>query len=203
MTPIDIILKYNLKPYFKAIYNSKSANLPYHNIEHLLGVMTDVLEACHFYFFSFTETRTLLIAALFHDYNHTGVMGDDVINIKIAIDGITEHILESDKIWLPDIISYISATQFPHSSIEDTEENLPQNIIRDADVAYTLKDEWFNLVTNGLGAEMGKTPEEMLKMQVPFMENYLVLTTDWAKEKYAKTIKARIAEVTQIIKVLY
>jgi hypothetical protein len=203
MTPINVITKYNLVHYFYTIWNSKSANLPYHNLEHLLGVMMAVHDGCQFYAFDYTTTRLMLIAALLHDYNHTGVMGDDAINIKLAIEGMREHILEDDKKYLSEIESYIQCTQFPHTHIEDTEENLPLNIMRDADVSYTLKDDWTHVVCFGIGSEMSKTPEEMLKMQIPFMENYLVLSTGWGKEKFSQKIKERITEVKEIIKVLY
>jgi len=203
MTPIQVITKYKLEHYFKIIWNSPTADLPYHNTEHLFGVMMSVYDACCFYFFDTTETRVMLIAALFHDYLHTGGgMGYDSINIRLAIQGINEHILEEDRKYLPDIESYIQATEFPHSHIDDTEDNLPLHIMRDADLSYGLSERWISSIIFGIGKEFMKDSDSMLKEQIVFLEN-LKFMTDWARKKFADKKSERLEEVKQMVKTLY
>ena len=60
---------------------------PYHNFRHMLHVMWLCHEACKFYRneLSRRQMRDLLIAALFHDFNHSGMLGDDDLNILSEI----------------------------------------------------------------------------------------------------------------------
>ena len=210
-TAIQIVKEYNLEHYFRLIWNCPNLNLPYHNLEHLVGVMILVHEACQYHEIDKVTTRLLLIAALFHDYDHTGVMGDDSVNINRAVKALTLYIAEKDYKHFQQIQSYIRATEFPHAVIVHAanDENLPLYIMRDADTAYTLNERWMQSVI-GIGIEMGlgianmpALQEKMLKMQEPFMTKVMTFSTEWAKEKYKDIIEQRLTEVRDMISVLY
>jgi len=91
----------------------------------------------------------------------------------------------------------------PSSTIDNAEENLPKLILRDADLSYTLEDVWIQPVNFGLNVEMGISTEKILKFQETFLTKILLLSTDWAKQKYSQKIKDRVEEANEMIKVLY
>jgi hypothetical protein len=188
----------DLKPYFRAVWNASNVNLPYHNLQHMLAVTCSVYEGCKFYDISGVHMRNLLIAALFHDYNHTGLVGDDEVNIKIAVEGLKKHILLEDSDSLITIVSYILATQFPHKEGYD---NLLMQIIRDADITYTMTEDWIQIILQ-LGVEFNLTPNQMLMGQIPFIQNTLKLSSEWAINNYSEKIQERIEEINLIIETL-
>jgi hypothetical protein len=69
------LYKGDLIPYFRTIFFS-ATNLenPYHNLRHMLHVTWLCHQACAYYRAELTplQIRELLIAALFHDFNHPG-----------------------------------------------------------------------------------------------------------------------------------
>lgn len=196
----------DLKYYFRIIWHSPNILKPYHGLRHILHVMWDVYNAFLYYeklgtIIDGRTLRNMLIAALFHDYNHPGRAGNDKANIKLALEGLRAHILPEDEEWFDNIAIYIKATEFPHT--HDVELFLPENIMRDADISYTLTDSWIQLVAFQLNREMNLSPEEMLKGQEPFMRHVLKFSTEWGKEKYATKLEDRIEEVRDMIGVLY
>jgi ABC-type transport system substrate-binding protein len=103
----------NLIYYFRVLF-FRANNLynPYHNFRHMSHVLWLCYKACQYYSHELPprQMRTLLIAALFHDFDHTGRphRGDvdpDGINIEIAISGLRPELdkmverqsMESDK----------------------------------------------------------------------------------------------------------
>src|SRR5437016_5609491 len=93
----------NLVKYFQIIFKkAKNVNLPYHNFRHIMHITWLCHDACGFYGNKLNkrEMRNLLIAAMFHDFDHRGVAGDDKLNIAIATQGLTEHILPEDQSYL-------------------------------------------------------------------------------------------------------
>ena len=193
----------NLEHYFRIVWQATNVMMPYHNMRHMLHVMWNTYNGAMFYNIDGRTLRNMLIAALFHDYGHTGSTADDSINIAIAITGLDHSILPEDVPYRREITSYIKATGVPPIEIEDTEENLPQLILRDADLSYTLEDVWIQPVNFGLNVEMGISTEKILKFQETFLTKILVLSTGWAKQKYSQKIKDRIEEANEMIKVLY
>lgn len=210
LTIIDIIENIesfysgDLKHYFKAIWGSTNVNLPYHNIRHMLHVMWSAYNGLKFYEDRFDKDtrRCVLIAALFHDFNHTGKTGNDDVNIEIALRGIEHNILPEDMKYLTKIKSYISATRFPHFDIEFNVQNLPMFLLRDADVSYTLSDVWIQTVGFGLNYELGLTSEQILRGQEQFL-NSVELFTDWARMEYSAKLKDRMLEANRLVKALF
>ena len=90
----------NLVHYFQVLF-FKAGNLtnPYHNLRHTLHVLWLCYKACRYYRDELTprQMRILLIAALFHDFDHPGQphpgeADPDRINIDIALDQRDLHI---------------------------------------------------------------------------------------------------------------
>jgi len=71
------------------------------------------------------------IAAIFHDFNHSGGKLKDNDNIMLALKGLKEYLHEEDMMdRYEEIASIIEATEFPH---KDIDLDILQMIIRDAD----------------------------------------------------------------------
>src|ERR1700724_4580418 len=117
--------------------------------------------------------RTLLIAALFHDFDHTGRphRGDedpDGINIEITISGLRRYLASDDRALMPEIEALIEATHFPYR-VDSQKLDLLGKIIRDADLAQALSPVWIQQVVIGLAREAGVNPLAMLEAQSSFL----------------------------------
>ncbi len=146
--------------------------------------------------------RNLLIAILFHDFDHSGMLGEDDLNIERAVRGLQKHILPKDLPFLGEISALIrEATQYPYVVAAD-QLSLSGQILRDADVSQVFSVAWIQQVIIGLASEWGKTPIDVLKMQEPFLRT-LKFHTQWAKEQFPqRDIEAKIAEAHELIKLL-
>ena len=135
----------NLILYFRILlYNSTNLKNPYHNFRHTLHVLWLCQKACRYYQKKLTprQMRNLLIAALFHDFDHPGhphpgEQDPDRINIRIAIAGLRRHITAHDRASLPAIEALVEATHYPYKTAGE-ELDLLGKILRDADLAQVL-----------------------------------------------------------------
>ena len=210
-TIIDIITNKDntyegdLKHYFRAIFEAPNVDHPYHNLRHMLHVMWAVHEAGVYYDTQISKRtlRNMLIAALFHDYDHVGKTGNDAENIIRALQGLNKYLLEEDRDWdnLHVITRCIDATEFPHKELTGG-LGLPEQIVRDADVAYTLNTVWIQTVLRGLSQEMNLSAQQLLKGQEPFLKS-LKFETEWAQNHYGLLIDRRISEAKEMYSVLY
>ncbi|MFH1956216.1 MAG: hypothetical protein ABIJ28_01020 [Patescibacteria group bacterium] len=194
----------DLKQYFKIVFN-KARNLgnPYHNFRHMFHVLWLCYQACNFYkdVLSPREMRNLLIAAMFHDFDHSGRNDHDSEQIKSAILGLQRHVLEEDAENISYIINLILATEFPYK-IPSSHLILKKQILRDADLSQVLNVAWIQHIVFGLAEEWGKAPMEILQMQEGFL-NSLQFNTEWAKTMFPKeNIKEKIEEVREILSIL-
>jgi hypothetical protein len=190
--------------YLHVIFNNAS-NLdnPYHNFRHMFHVLWLCHEACRFYRDELhrREQRNLLIAAVFHDFDHLGEAGPDQFNIDRAIAGLRRHIAPEDIPHLATIEALIQATHYPYTVASDSLD-LPARIIRDADVGQTLNAAWIQQVIFGLAAEWGKTPMELLEMQAPFLSG-LRFNTEWARSIFPREyVQEKISEATELLSLL-
>ncbi|HEY5588095.1 MAG TPA: HD domain-containing protein [Candidatus Paceibacterota bacterium] len=192
----------NLRYYFKLMFNSPNSSYPYHNFRHMSYVTCTAYECAKSIGYpkimGKISFRALLIAAMFHDYNHSLEMIDDKINIASAVSSIEKYILDEDINLLPQIIILISETEFPHVKHGFS---LGGSILRDADLSQSLSDVWMQQVIFGLAAEMKITPSELLLMEVKYLQ-HLNFETTWAKDKFGPMIIAKIHEVNEFIKIL-
>ncbi len=194
----------DLKRYFQAFFkNAKNLNHPYHNFRHMTHVMWLCYCACDFYRKELTgrQMRNLLIAALFHDFNHSGKMGNDSANIKRAVAGLKKHIAEEDKPYFKDIVALIKETEYPPKT-DGSDLSLSAQILRDADLSQAFSVAWIQQVIFGLAKEWKKEPIEVLRMQESFLRG-VTLLTEWGRQTFTHgDVENKIKEARQILKIL-
>ncbi|MES2213718.1 MAG: hypothetical protein V4473_02700 [Patescibacteria group bacterium] len=194
----------DLVEYFQIIFN-RAQNLqhPYHNFRHMFHVMVMCYQACEYYrdLLMSWEMRNLLIAAMFHDFDHSGMMGDDDINIARAVRGLEKHILFEDRGELHNIRNMIKATEFPYA-VPSEELILPYQIIRDADMSQSLSVAWIQQVVFGLAKEWNKSPLEVLQGQLGFTKQ-IKFHTAWGQESFPQNaLNEKIHEIEELLALL-
>jgi hypothetical protein len=189
-------------------FRSTNLHNPYHNFRHMLHVLWLCHKACRYYQKKLTprQMRSLLVAALFHDFDHPGhphprENDPDRVNIKIAIVGLRRHIMPGDREYLPEIEALIEATHFPYK-IGSDKLDLLGKILRDADLAQVLSPVWIQQVVIGLAQEWEVTPLEVLRAQRSFLGR-LSFNTQWAREWFPQElVAAKIAEAEKLLRLL-
>lgn len=194
----------DLTHYFQAVFrHARNLQAPYHNFRHITHVLAECHDACRFYVGQLEPRpmRSLLIAALFHDFNHCGAPGDDRRNIDEALRALELHLLPEDRPELDDIATLIRATEYPpRSSSADLE--LRAGILRDADLSQAFREDWIQQVVLGLAAEWGKPPLEVLGIHARFIAG-LEFHTAWARHRFPRAvIDAKLAEAQQLLALL-
>lgn len=211
----DQIYEGNLRQYYRDVFHQGThVNNSYHHFGHNLYVVFACYEACKFYADSADSPtpramRSLLVAAIFHDFDHPGRTVDDdgkpipdSVNIERAIDGFRRYVLPEDQPSSDSIEALIRITEFPYR-VPTAQLPLLSQIIRDADISHSLSHTWLQQVVFGLAKEQGKTPLEILTGQATFYRNFLKFTTKWAKEKYPRSdIDRKIAEAEAHLEIL-
>ncbi len=200
----DDLYEGDLVHYFRAVFNhARNLGFPYHNFRHIFHVFWLCYQACAFYQERLTrrQMRNLLIAALFHDFDHSGLVGDDDLNILRAVRGLKRHLLAQDRAHLPAIIELIQTTEYPYKP-DSLQVGLLAQIIRDADISQALSVAWVQQVVFGLASEWNKTPMEILKMQGPFMLG-LTFSTEWGRRTFPRSeIAEKVREVGEFLELL-
>ena len=199
----------DLTGYFRTlIFHATNLVRPYHNLRHMLHVTWLCYQAAEFYRDRLTprQIRNLLIAVLFHDFDHPGhphpgAEDPDAINIGRAIAALRRHIAPEDRPFLPAIEGLIEATHYPYA-VAVEQLDLSAQIIRDADLAQALSPVWIQQVVIGLAREQRVSPLDILKTQPAFL-TALSFNTEWARERFpARMIAAKIAEAERLLALL-
>ncbi|AFH14819.1 phosphohydrolase [Pseudomonas phage Lu11] len=185
---LNEIYDYVRQPHF-------DTNQPYHNTDHCLRVALrgyELLSATGWRLR--TDYAHLLVAAMFHDFGHTG-MPPDSHNIEIAIAGL--RAADCVKAYFkPDAIAYIEScircTEFHEGRFPVPPVDIVQMALRDADIMESLEPRGTEYVMNNLCAELGLDPRSLLKSQIAFMESS-ELFTDAGRFIWNATLDARIA----------
>ncbi|MEN9341826.1 MAG: hypothetical protein RIQ54_82 [Candidatus Parcubacteria bacterium] len=175
---------------------------PYHNLRHLLHVAWLCYGACRYYCkeLSPRECRNLIIAALFHDFNHSGgTAATDDENIKMAVEALKRYILEEDRPYIHEIVEIIASTRFPYT-VPSRQLPLVCQIVRDADAGQAFSTAWIQ-ETIGLGKEKGRDVIESLVMQHDFLSK-VSFETQWAKELFGENIAKKMDETSFLLTVL-
>lgn len=164
--------------------NSTSNDLPYHNFNHLLTVVRYVYEACKRYELEEKDEKELLVAALFHDVNHSGGKETDDVNVRVAKDAIRNFIKENNfSVDSDEVCRIVDATQYPYV-IDVSDLDLKQKIIRDADLMQVYEYNWIQQNMMGLCSELNVTMDRMIEGQKKFLSS-AEFNTDWGKEKHS------------------
>lgn len=194
----------DLLSYFHAFFfHAQNLHNPYHNFRHVGHVLWQCYDACQFYktLLSPRQMRDLLIAALFHDFDHSGRPGPDRENIDRAVNALCRHLLAVDWLHLDKISELIRLTEYPYTVACDqlnpeVADGLMALVLRDADMSQALSPAWIQQVPLGLATEWGKSPLDVLKMQVGFHQG-LRFNTGWARGRFTKDMIAEKIEEAQ------
>ena len=168
------------------VEENKACDNAYHNTYHIFNVTKNAAEAANYYNLdSITET-TLLLAAMFHDINHSGGWLSDEDNINIAFQDFGNFYEKHTNLFDDFMISYekvcnlIEITEYPHKREPKTIE---EKIIIDSDLSCYYSDNWYLSVIEGfLIKEQKLTYEEAIKTQINFIENVKFHTTYFNKK---------------------
>jgi hypothetical protein len=187
--------KLGLKTLYKYIteHNTGGDN-PYHNNYHLKQVCAFVIKGCEYYEINKEQTKLLAIAALFHDFDHSGgKFKNDDDNVNLSIKGF----LKWSKLPKEDnemIISLIKTTRYPYTNVcEDITEL--EKIIRDSDILQGIfSKDYFNKIVYALADEIGVDRKKMLEGQIGFLESSK-FCTDWANNLYKGVLDKTIENV--------
>lgn len=201
----------NLVYYYQTLFKeAKNLELPYHNLGHIGNVLFLCHDACMYYLdqrvgknflLNERQMRNLLIAAIFHDFDHTGEGNDDWKNIRFAIAALNQYILPKDAPYFEEIADLIRATKYPY---DDTAEelSLSAKILRDADKCQALSVSWLQQVIIGFSREWKKPRLDVFKAQLSFFGS-LKFSTDWAMNKFPpQAIQAKINEAKEHLELL-
>lgn len=192
---IKLAEKYDFAKYLKFIINHNKSNMaPYHNFYHTQMVVinsnfiikNEDQSDCH----SHDSIRELLIASLFHDFNHSQGLHKDKYNVQNSIDSFidisnrVEDKENSDFENFQNNVSFlIKSTEYPY--VFPDQDNLPLRVkvIRDADLCQVFTDNSFHQNVMGLSKELGIPIEVFIKDQLKFLDN-LKFYTNYCIEKY-------------------
>ncbi len=161
------------RAYRYVLANNTGDSNPYHNNKHLLFVFEQSVFVLFEkyrkqYGLKSTDKIELGLAAIFHDFNHSGGKLKDSENIEIAISGLNDFLDENPDIDVnrENIANIIRATEYPH---KDMELNELQKIIMDADMIGGISDNWFDII-NRMASEFGKTLIDFIPIQIGFLD---------------------------------
>lgn len=191
----------DLVHYYKKLMKASNVYTHYHNVRHMLHVLWEAYDGGVHMGLNRTDLRILLIAAMYHDFDHSGKKnpGGDRENIDRAIEALRRDILfPNDLQYIDKIESAIHMTEFPY--VEETDDIISL-ILRDADMSQTFSPVWIQSVLFGLGKELEMSYEEMLRMQIPFLQKQEFFTS-WGKNKFEPLKSERISVVNQMIELI-
>lgn len=184
------------------ILNNTGNTNPYHSFEHLSNVFLYCKEGAEYHELPEKETLHLLLAALFHDFNHSGGELKDNANIANAKMGVSEWYKNSDvALDVEYINSLIDITEFPYT-IQSNALNLPQQILRDADMGSIFTDNWFQTIMLGLSAETKTGLEAFLEQQKNFMSN-LKGNTPWFQKTKLPMLQEKLEDLNLYAEFIY
>lgn len=195
---VHLMVRYGLEEYFKYFYSfNRSHDAPYHNMYHTYCMVLNCYEGAYHEKVSERATRVLLLAALFHDFDHTaGENGaTDDINIPRAIEGLRVADRYARAAYrglsptdLQYVIETIAVTKYPY----EKKPELPIDmIIRDADLMQPYETDAITLTNQylGLKTEIERqrkttfTRSEYAEGQKAWLETNVHWYTSWAEKK--------------------
>lgn len=166
-------------------YN-RAKELPYHNWYHTMCMVNRCLDGANYHNLPYQSMRALFVAALFHDYNHSGGEEEDSINIFRATTGLKNCGINRN-IDFYEVEELIRVTEYPYVLPPVCIE---QRIIRDADLMQGFFIEtWEAMIIDGLREEMQVklkaeiTRREMCEGQIAFLRK-AVAWSDWGHNEF-------------------
>jgi len=183
------------------IHNSDSNYAPYHNLNHNVTITVMAFTLGKMEKISETEMKELLIAAIFHDFNHSAGKTKDGANIKKAKLGV-EDFLEKEKISvdLKKVNEILEATEYPYV-IKESDLTLQQQIIRDADFLQLSEPNRLQANILGMASETNNDVKKWLTIQKGFVSN-CKFNTKSAKELKDIFWDEMVEELEYLIKIV-
>lgn len=114
--------------------------------------------------------RSLFIAALFHDFNHTKSAQPDSVNIQAAVRGWLQAAgsMKESASTIEEVEFLIKGTEYPYTT--EPEEPVLK-ILRDADLCQIFTDNYFQQNVIDLAEEKGKGWISQLTTQYKFLSS--------------------------------
>lgn len=159
---------------FINISNGRSNSCPYHGIDHLFEVFKmvhNIILNNTIYEYDVNYKLELYIAALFHDYAHSGGVLTDDKNIINALEGLYLFHQANPYFDLSITTEIIKATEYPYSIKDEDIKLFEQRLIRDADMCYLFDDLSVVKLYYGLRVEFKKDLNEFYNNQYNFLNN--------------------------------
>lgn len=184
------------------IDNSQSIFKPYHNLNHNITVTVfsnyiGVREGL-----PKKEMVELLLAAIFHDFNHSGGEKKDTENIKAAKKGVKDFLKETgiSDIDIDNVFNIIDATEYPYV-IPNDKLSTQQKIIRDADLCQLFENQRLQMNYLGLGKESNTDMGTQIKNQDKFIST-IKFNTKAAKDLFSKNQRVIKEELNYLKSIL-
>jgi hypothetical protein len=191
----------------------------YHNQCHSYSVALNCYEgAMNTALLTSNDRVAILLAGLFHDYQHTQNLDlchkEDSVNIRIAVNGFLEiHSKVKqpvDDVICKKVVYLIQTTEYPYKTNSIKLRCPLAKIIRDADLMNIYEEpevalqQLYGLYKEKLNgipfSQIGNTPttRDWFKANVVFLKSVNFIS-QWAKLKaFKRNYPARIAEVQQL-----
>lgn len=213
--PREIISEHRLlKAGFRYVLGNNQAQMaPYHNTWHLMcmvkyvdWIMRSEKDAGYAWQEDELDELAVLLAAMFHDVNHTMGRETDDVNVANSKRAFSEflNIVDEDDIreeWLKTRVhKLIDATQFPYV-IPVSELSYDQKIMRDADFMQAYEDAWFYHIIIGIGTELKKPVLSELKRNILFHKD-VTMNTAAGKMFREAALPVLVSEFEGYIKLL-
>lgn len=190
----------NLIYYYQKLMKASNVYVHYHNVRHMLHVLWEAYDGGVHMGLNSVDMRIVLISSMYHDFDHTGKknLRGDIENIERAIAALRRDILPEDRPFLYRIEYAIRMTEFPY---KNETPDMVSMILRDADMSQTFSPVWIQSILFDLGKEMEMSYEEMLNMQIPFMEKQKFYTT-WGQFKFEPLKIQRMNVIKQMVELM-
>jgi hypothetical protein len=201
----------------KYFFEHNKSTAEYHSNYHAICVALNCYEGAWHQKLSESETKTVVLAGIFHDFNHSGGTFSDDENIKRAVLGLSQaHIPEVRRSLssnykpnlLPDefeqTVQTLVITKYP---FEKEPVTIMEQIIRDADLMqpYEQDDKVLKNQYHGLLTEIERTypmkftANEFAAGQLSWLNDNVTWYSDWGKNKALKfnwnVTKQRLFEI--------
>ena len=197
---LRIIKEYNLEKYLKILLEDNSGNNnQYHNFFHSQCVFVNSYKIAKYENkFDDNDIRNLLIASLFHDFNHSAGLLKDHQNVHLAVVALSFYFKDEESVKNFKIIKdLIYKTEFPFNEEIDNELTDLEKVLRDADIMQTVESNFIQQILFGLYNEL-KIENDLIKRinyQIEFMKTIRLFT-----EYGNLIIKAKIIKLIDDLK---
>lgn len=183
-----IVVSLGLESYWKYFLNHNLASgVAYHNDFHTAWMICEVSTLGMEHQLNAEQAKHLVLAAMFHDFNHSGGSKPDHINVYTAIAGFfkAHEIVGNLKIDANEVAGIIQVTQYPfiHHPF-----GLSRQIIRDADILFGCTEHFCKIIYVDLFSEMlvlrpELTFEQFIRGQEAFLIGVEMFTESGAVRK--------------------